>query len=62
MGKVLFLFVAGIFIGAVIFELNKRSKTKLEFTRMFENFVEKEADDLFIGAVAKNEERYESLA
>jgi hypothetical protein len=58
MSKVLFLFVAGIFVGAVIFELYNRSKTKLEFDHMLEGVIVKEADELFAGSLAKNEEQF----
>ncbi len=58
MSKFLFIFVAGIFVGSIIFELNKRSKTKSEFTHLLENLIEREADDVFVGALAKNEERF----
>ncbi len=58
MSKALFLFVAGVFIGAVIIELNRRSNTKWQFTRLFENLMVKEADDAFVGAVAKNEGQF----
>ena len=58
MSKVLFLCVAGIFVGAVIFELYNRSKTKLEFEHLFEGFIVKEADQLFVGSLSKNEEQF----
>jgi hypothetical protein len=58
MNKVLFLFIAGIFVGATIFELKKRSKTKWEFIHLLEHFIEKEADDLALRSLAKDEEKF----
>ncbi len=58
MSKVLFLLIAGIFVGATIIELNKRSKTKWEFIHLLEYFIEKEANDLALSALSKDEERF----
>jgi hypothetical protein len=55
MSKILFIIISGIFVGASIYELGKRATTKLEFTRLFEGLVEKEADELFISSLSKNE-------
>jgi hypothetical protein len=55
MGKVLFVIISGIFVGASIYELAKRATTKMEFTHLFEGLVEKEADELFLSALSKNE-------
>jgi uncharacterized membrane-anchored protein YhcB (DUF1043 family) len=57
MSNALFAFVAGIFIGAVIFELGKRAKTEKEFARMLEGFVEKEANGLLRCTISKDEQR-----
>ncbi|GEM_PF-3551295 len=58
MSKVLFLFIAGIFVGATIIELNKRAKTKWEFIHLLEYFIEKEANDLALNALSKDEDRF----
>ncbi len=60
MGKALFSLIAGIFVGAFIFEIYKRSKSKWEFTRMLEGAIEKEATDIFAHSITKNEEQFES--
>lgn len=58
MSKVLFLFIAGIFVGATIYELNRRSKTKWEFIHMLEHLIEKETDDFALSSLAKDEDRF----
>jgi hypothetical protein len=58
MNKVLLLFIAGIFVGAAIYELNKRSKTKWEFIHMLEHLIEKEADDFTLSSLAKDEDLF----
>ncbi|MEI6208165.1 MAG: hypothetical protein WCP20_15400 [Desulfuromonadales bacterium] len=57
MSNALLLFIAGIFVGAAIFELSKRAKTKSEFTHMLEGFVEKEAEDFLYSNLSINEKR-----
>jgi ABC-type Fe3+-hydroxamate transport system substrate-binding protein len=58
MSKALFLFIAGIFVGAAIYELSKRSNNKWQFTHLLENLVEKEADDIFISSFSKREDQF----
>ena len=58
MNKILLLFIAGVFVGAAFFELNKRSKTKWEFIHLLERFVEKEVDDLTLCSLSKDEEQF----
>jgi hypothetical protein len=55
MSKILFLVVAGVFVGAAIFELGKKAKSKWEFTHMFERLVEKEAESFLSSTLSKDE-------
>jgi hypothetical protein len=60
MSKALFLVIAGVFVGAAIFELGKKAKTKWEFTHLFEGLVEKEAESFLSITLSKDENQFAS--
>ena len=60
MSNALFAFIAGIFVGAVIFELSKRAKTEKEFVHLLEGFAENEADAFLLSTLSKNEKQFVS--
>jgi uncharacterized membrane-anchored protein YhcB (DUF1043 family) len=57
MSNAFFACIAGIFIGAVFFELGKRAKTKKQFAQMLEGLLKNEANHLLRSTISKDEQR-----